>query len=277
MTTLTYAAPVLINGERVNVGAVVQFTSDGRPRAVNVETESGGVFKIKRTAQGQRSRTGKKAKCYNCSQERHLLKIEYHILRKMAIPIATNRTHSSTRYNHNKDAAYGVYNYTARFAFPVFDASNNLTNVRAYDCELVILNASDGKKYLYDMVQIAENTTFANDLLQKERQKAAYKAAPQSGVSNGTLTQSGTNSNIMAQKSAPVCALGHLPSRKDQTLRAVAAGGQDRQRAGRLCPPGSLSVLVCFVRLIRPRDGPSIWPPGPGPAPVRRPGTPPPH
>lgn len=58
-TTLTYAAPVRINGEAVNVGVVIHFASNGRPRAVNVETENGGVFKIKKTAQGLRSRTGK--------------------------------------------------------------------------------------------------------------------------------------------------------------------------------------------------------------------------
>ena len=57
--TLTYAAPAIINGERVNVGVVIQFASDGRPRAVNVETEGGGLFRIEKTAQGPRSRTGK--------------------------------------------------------------------------------------------------------------------------------------------------------------------------------------------------------------------------
>ena len=41
------------------MGVVIQFASDGRPRAVNVETESGGLFRIEKTAQGPRSRTGK--------------------------------------------------------------------------------------------------------------------------------------------------------------------------------------------------------------------------
>lgn len=58
-TTLTYAAPAIINGTPVNVGLVIQFTSNGRPRAVNVETESGGVLRMNKTAQGLRSRTGK--------------------------------------------------------------------------------------------------------------------------------------------------------------------------------------------------------------------------
>jgi len=47
LTTLTFAAPAVINGDTVNVGVVVQFTKDGRPRAVNVGLQDGGRFKIK--------------------------------------------------------------------------------------------------------------------------------------------------------------------------------------------------------------------------------------
>lgn len=46
LTTLTYAAPVVINGETVNVGVAIQFVANGRPRAVNVGYQTGGVFKI---------------------------------------------------------------------------------------------------------------------------------------------------------------------------------------------------------------------------------------
>ncbi len=47
LTTLTFAAPVEINGDKVNVGTVVQFTKNGRPRAVNVGTQDGAKFRIK--------------------------------------------------------------------------------------------------------------------------------------------------------------------------------------------------------------------------------------
>ena len=46
LTTLTYAAPVIINETPVNVGVVIQFKVNGKPRAVNVGLQSGGVFKI---------------------------------------------------------------------------------------------------------------------------------------------------------------------------------------------------------------------------------------
>lgn len=49
-TTLTYAAPVVLNGKTANVGVVVQFTNDGRPHAVNVGVQSGsGTFKMDMT------------------------------------------------------------------------------------------------------------------------------------------------------------------------------------------------------------------------------------
>lgn len=46
LTTLTFAAPVIINDTPVNVGVVIQFEASGKPRAVNVGLQSGGVFKI---------------------------------------------------------------------------------------------------------------------------------------------------------------------------------------------------------------------------------------
>lgn len=60
-TTLTYAAPAIINGERVNVGAVIQFDKNGRAHAVNVGLQSGGVFKIdmKKAPKGTGSRVNR--------------------------------------------------------------------------------------------------------------------------------------------------------------------------------------------------------------------------
>ena len=46
LTTLTFAAPVVINGTKANVGLAIQFQDDGRARAVNVELQDGGKFKI---------------------------------------------------------------------------------------------------------------------------------------------------------------------------------------------------------------------------------------
>ena len=61
LTTLTYAAPVIINGTTVNAGVAIQFQANGRPRAVNVGLQSGGVFKIdmKKAPKGPDSRVSR--------------------------------------------------------------------------------------------------------------------------------------------------------------------------------------------------------------------------
>ena len=70
------------------------------------------------------------------------------------IEIATNRRWEKTKHPHNKDAAYGMYRYDTTFAFPV---QGTQQAYKAYDAELVIRNASDGKKYLYDIVAIKKH------------------------------------------------------------------------------------------------------------------------
>lgn len=59
-TTLTYAAPVIINKRQTHVGVVIQFTNDGRAHAVNVEfLENDAKTQKKRSASGLRSRSSK--------------------------------------------------------------------------------------------------------------------------------------------------------------------------------------------------------------------------
>ena len=71
------------------------------------------------------------------------------------IEIATNRRWEKAKHSTNKDAKYGVYRYSTAFAFPV-KQNGEVVNVKSFDAELVILNSSDGKKYLYDIVNIKE-------------------------------------------------------------------------------------------------------------------------
>ena len=109
------------------------------------------------------------------------------------VSIANGRKWEKTKHQQNKDAKYGVYIYNSNFAFPVYNNAGNIVNVRAYDCQLVILNASDGRKYLYDVKEIKENTARANDILLSERQRAAKMAARQGDVSEKTISQSSGN------------------------------------------------------------------------------------
>ena len=103
------------------------------------------------------------------------------------IEIATNRRWEATKHKQSKDAKYGMYRYDTKFAFPVKDQRGNVTTVKAYDAELLIRNASDGKKYLYDIVNIKEDTANALDLRHKEARKGNYQAATQNDVSKNSI------------------------------------------------------------------------------------------
>lgn len=105
------------------------------------------------------------------------------------IETATNRRLEKTRHTHSKDAKYGMYRHDSTFAFPVKEQDGTVKRVQAYDVELLIRNASDGKKYLYDIVNIKENTSAQIDLSAREARSAAYKAATGGDVSESSIPE----------------------------------------------------------------------------------------
>ena len=141
----------------------------------------------------------------------------------LLIETATNRRWEKTKHPHSKDAKYGMYRYDCSFAFPV----NNETRVRAYDAELLIRNASDGKKYLYDIVGIKENTTDAIDLQQRETRLAAYRAASHGSASGDTVTQKDGKVKFSLKSSVEqtkdLVALHNLS--EDKLMKSLELGG----------------------------------------------------
>ena len=109
------------------------------------------------------------------------------------IEIATNRRWEKTKHTANKDAKYGVYRYSTAFAFPV-KQNNKITNIKSFDAELVILNSSDGKKYLYDIVNIKENTADELDLMKRD-QIGGQDAPARRGASENSIRSSSENVN----------------------------------------------------------------------------------
>ena len=116
------------------------------------------------------------------------------------IEIASGRRWEKTKHTHNKDAKFGMYRYNSRFAFAV-NGGNGAPNVHAYDVELLIRNASDGKKYLYDIVNIKKNTAYAIELQQRESRRGGKNAASRNGVSDTSIRSSSENSNTKIKKS----------------------------------------------------------------------------
>lgn len=111
------------------------------------------------------------------------------------IEIAENRRWEKTKHTHNKDAKYGMYRYDTCFAFPIKNNAGKVVDVKAYDAELLIRNASNGKKYLYDIVNIKENTDYQLELQQRKSRKGGAMLPTDSGVSSGTMTQNGESVN----------------------------------------------------------------------------------
>ena len=115
------------------------------------------------------------------------------------VQIATGRSWEKAIHSGNKDAKYGIYKYKSRFAFPESDSSGKTSGVRAYMCDLVIINASDGKKYLYDIQNIKEDTITAGVLFSRINRRDSFKSETQTvqpkGIFNNSISQGGTESN----------------------------------------------------------------------------------
>ena len=100
-----------------------------------------------------------------------------------AISIASNRRWEKTKHPENKDARFGIYKYDSKIAFPVVNSAGDMSGVQAYDVTLVIRNASNGTKYLYDIQNIKKDAVTANTLYSKSS-GAAMKAAQRESISS---------------------------------------------------------------------------------------------
>ena len=55
---------------------------------------------------------------------------------------------------HNLDAKYGWYRYDSRFAIAIYNNDNEVERYNVYKVRMIIRYDADGKKYLYDMINI---------------------------------------------------------------------------------------------------------------------------
>lgn len=107
------------------------------------------------------------------------------------IEIATNRRWEETQHAHNKDARYGMYRYDSSFAFPVKNSDGSIKRIYSYDAELLIRNASDGKKYLYDIINIKENTPDTLELPKQEAQMRSQEAPAHGDAFSNIISSDG--------------------------------------------------------------------------------------
>lgn len=71
------------------------------------------------------------------------------------IHIAVNRSLSPNyEKKHERDAKYGWCRYDTQFALPVYGQAGNTERYNIYSARMLVRNAEDGKKYLYDLLRI---------------------------------------------------------------------------------------------------------------------------
>lgn len=66
---------------------------------------------------------------------------------------------------HKYDAKYGWYRYDSRFAIPIYDENGNVERYNVFRCRMIIRHDANGKKYLYDIINIKKEPSNPLSLL----------------------------------------------------------------------------------------------------------------
>ncbi|SFU59254.1 hypothetical protein [Butyrivibrio sp. INlla21] len=75
------------------------------------------------------------------------------------IKIASNISfRENNEEKHSKNAKFGWYRCTVRFSLPTFDDKGNITGRNYYQGRMIIRHGADGKRYLYDIIDIKKET-----------------------------------------------------------------------------------------------------------------------
>lgn len=75
------------------------------------------------------------------------------------IETASEKSHKQNYKNkHIRDAKYGWYRYTSRFALPVYDIEGEILQYNIFKVVMIVRHAEDGKMYLYDIMNIKKET-----------------------------------------------------------------------------------------------------------------------
>ena len=75
------------------------------------------------------------------------------------VKIASNISfQENTESKHKSNAKYGWYRCTVRFTLPISDDKGNIIGTNAFRGRMIIRCDADGKKYLYDIIDIKKET-----------------------------------------------------------------------------------------------------------------------
>ncbi len=60
---------------------------------------------------------------------------------------------------HARNAKFGWYRYDSRFAVPIYDDNGGIERYNEYHASLLVRHDENGKKYLYDVIDIKKETS----------------------------------------------------------------------------------------------------------------------
>lgn len=76
------------------------------------------------------------------------------------IEIATGGNYrQNSGKKHTRLAKYGWYRFDSRFALPVYGECGQLERYNVFHASMLIRHSEDGKKYLYDIIDIKKETS----------------------------------------------------------------------------------------------------------------------
>lgn len=64
----------------------------------------------------------------------------------------------NSEQKHNRNAKFGWYRYDSYFALPIYGEKNEVERYNIFHASMIIRHSEDGKKYLYDIVDIKKET-----------------------------------------------------------------------------------------------------------------------
>ncbi|MDO5417226.1 MAG: hypothetical protein Q4F29_08505 [Lachnospiraceae bacterium] len=76
------------------------------------------------------------------------------------VEIAVNRHfRENTNSKHNKEAKNGWYRYDSQFALPIYSENGEIERYNKFHASMLIRHDANGKKYLYDIIDIKKETS----------------------------------------------------------------------------------------------------------------------
>lgn len=111
------------------------------------------------------------------------------------------RWEANKKPKHKQDAKYGWYRYDTSFAVPVRDIKQNLLHYNAFDATLLIRHNADGKKYLYDLIDIKKRgKPLTSALLQRSVTVGNQMITSATSFRSTNISQPKQNVNTPKQK-----------------------------------------------------------------------------